>query len=65
MGDPMTEPNDDRDSADEHAEQTELVGRREAVARFAKYTAPVMLAVLISTTSGKATGVCSGPTCYY
>jgi hypothetical protein len=54
----MSEPND-CDSADEHAEQTEvLVGRREvvgeALTRFAKYTAPVMLAVLMST-SGKAT----------
>jgi hypothetical protein len=57
MGDLMTEPNDDRDSADEHAEQTEMVGRREAVKRFAKYTAPVMLAVLMSTTDGKA-GAC-------
>ena len=53
----MTEPNDDRDSADEHAEQTELVGRREAVARFAKYTAPVMLAVLVSTSGKAAAGV--------
>ena len=48
----MSEPND-RDSVDD-AEETEMVGRREAVKRFAKYTAPVMLAVLIST-SGKAT----------
>jgi hypothetical protein len=48
----MTEPND-RDSAAERTEETEMVGRREAVARFAKYTAPVMLAVLMST-SGKA-----------
>jgi hypothetical protein len=49
----MSEPND-RDSADERTEQTEMVGRREAVMRFAKYTAPVMLAVLMSTTDGKA-----------
>ena len=56
----MTEPNDDRDSADEHTEQTELVGRREAVARFAKYTAPVMLAVLMSSTDGKAQSCASG-----
>jgi hypothetical protein len=55
----MTESNDDRDSAHEHAEQTELVGRREAVQRFAKYTAPVMLAVLMSTTDGKAQCVSS------
>jgi hypothetical protein len=48
----MSEPNHSG-SADEHTEQTEMVGRREAVMRFAKYTAPVMLAVLIST-SGKA-----------
>jgi hypothetical protein len=48
----MSEPAD-RNSADEHTEQTELVGRREAVKRFAKYTAPVMLAMLVST-SGKA-----------
>jgi hypothetical protein len=49
----MSEPND-RDSADEHTEQTEMVGRREAVKRFAKYTAPAMLAVLISASEGKA-----------
>ena len=49
----MSEPNHSDGSADEHTEQTEMVGRREAVMRFAKYTAPVMLAVLIST-SGKA-----------
>ena len=41
-------------STDERAEQSEmLIGRREvvgeAVMRFAKYTAPVMLAVLISS----------------
>jgi hypothetical protein len=45
----MSEPND-RDSADD-TEQTEIVGRREAVKRFAKYTAPIMLAMLMS---GKA-----------
>jgi hypothetical protein len=54
----MGEPND-CSSADEHAEQTEMVGRREAVKRFAKYTAPVMLAVLVST-SGKAQPCVSG-----
>ena len=49
----MSEYND-RDPADS-TEQTEMVGRREAVKRFAKYTAPVMLAVLVSTSEGKAT----------
>jgi hypothetical protein len=53
----MSEPND-RDSADD-AGQTEMVGRREAVKRFAKYTAPVMLAVLMSTRDGKALSTCS------
>jgi hypothetical protein len=48
----MSEPND-RDSVAEHTEETELVGRREAVARFAKYTAPIMLAALISTSGSK------------
>jgi hypothetical protein len=48
----MSEPND-RDSADERAEETEMVGRREAVKRFAKYTAPIMVAALISTTGSK------------
>jgi hypothetical protein len=38
----MSEPND-RDSADERTEETKMVGRREAVKRFAKYTAPIML----------------------
>jgi hypothetical protein len=58
----MTEPNDDRDSADEHVEQTEMVGRREAVKRFAKYTAPVMLAALVSTSvTNKAFAAGSGP----
>jgi len=52
----MTEPND-RDLAAERTEEAELIGRREAVARFAKYTAPVMLAVLISS-SGKAAAGC-------
>ena len=53
----MSEPND-RDSADD-TEQTEMVGRREAVKRFAKYTAPVMLAALVSTSgSKKAMAVC-------
>ena len=49
----MSEPND-RDSADERTEETKMVGRREAVKRFVKYTAPVMLAVLMSTAEGKA-----------
>ena len=48
----MSEHNE-RDSADD-TEQTEMVGRREAVKRFVKYTAPVMLAVLMSTAEGKA-----------
>jgi len=47
----MSEP--DRSSA-ENTEQPELVGRREAVARFAKYTAPVMVAALLSASGGKA-----------
>ena len=52
----MSEPND-RDSADD-TEQTEMVGRREAVKRFAKYTAPVMVAALLSA-SGNALAVVS------
>jgi hypothetical protein len=48
----MSEPADRR-SAD-NTEQPELVGRREAVKRFATYTAPVMLAVLMSTSGAKA-----------
>jgi hypothetical protein len=55
----MSEPNN-RDSADEHAEETEMVGRREAVKRFAKYTAPIMVAALVST-SGKAPANCVSP----
>jgi len=51
MGVLMSEPAD-RGSA-ENTEQTDLIGRREAVKRFAKYTAPVMLAVLASTTGAK------------
>jgi hypothetical protein len=59
----MSEPVD-RSSADEHTEQPEvLIARREVVGeglmRFAKYTAPAMLAVLMST-SGKATAGISG-----
>ena len=50
----MSEHNE-RDSADD-TEQTEMVGRREAVKRFAKYTAPVMLAALVST-SGSQKGM--------
>jgi len=49
---------DDRRPAEERTEQTEgLVnqGRRDALMRFAKYTPPAMLAVLISASvSGKA-----------
>jgi hypothetical protein len=49
---------DDRGSTNESTEQTEMLGRRDAVKRFAKYTAPVMLAVLISASgSTKATAV--------
>jgi hypothetical protein len=64
MGGLMSELHD-HGSADEHTEQTEmLIGRREvvgeAVMRFAKYTAPVMLAVLMSASQGKATVRCSG-----
>jgi hypothetical protein len=60
----MSEPND-CNSADEGAEQTEmLIDRREvvgeAVLRFAKYTAPAMLVVLMSATDGKAVPICSG-----
>jgi hypothetical protein len=55
----------DRDSADEPAEQSEmLIGRREVLGeslmRFAKYTAPAMLVVLMSTTDGKAQCAASG-----
>ena len=50
----MSEPVD-RSSADEQTET--LIDRREvvgeAVTRFAKYTAPAMLAVLISTSTSK------------
>ena len=53
----MSEPND-RDSADEHTEETEMVGRREAAKRFAKYTAPIMVAALLSA-SGNALAVVS------
>ena len=54
----MSEPNDDGSA--EHTEQTEtLIGRREvvgeALTRFAKYTAPAMLVVLMSSSVGKAT----------
>jgi hypothetical protein len=52
----MSEPAD-RSSA-ENTEEPELVGRREAVVRFAKYTAPVMLAMLVST-SGATTAFAS------
>jgi hypothetical protein len=33
-------------------EDKELIGRREALNRFAKYTAPAMLALLVSVESG-------------
>ena len=62
MGGLMSEPND-RDSVDD-AEETEMVGRREAVKRFAKYTAPIMLATLVSTSGpnrAMATCAVSGP----
>ena len=59
MGAVMSEPKDSN-SADERVEQTEvLIGRREVVGeglkRFAKYTAPAMLAVLILSNQAKAT----------
>ncbi len=55
----MSKPNN-HGAADDGAEQTdELVNRRKAVARFAAYTAPAMLAVLMSTREGKATTVAS------
>ncbi len=53
---------DNHSAAEEGAEQSnELVnqGRREALTRFAKYTAPAMLAVLVST-SEKAAATVSG-----
>jgi hypothetical protein len=55
----MSELNDCT-AADEHAEQ---IGRREAITRFAKYTAPVMLAVLVSTHGTPAVAISgrSGP----
>ncbi len=50
----MSKPNS-HGATDDCAEQTdELVNRRNAVARFAAYTAPAMLAVLMSTREGKA-----------
>jgi hypothetical protein len=63
MGDLMSEPNN-HSPADEHAGQTEmLIGRREvvgeALTRFAKYTAPAMLVVLMSA-NGKAFARVSG-----
>ena len=57
MGGLMNEPTHSG-SADEHTEQAEMVGRREAVKRFAKYTAPVMVAALLSA-SGNALAVVS------
>ena len=53
----MSEPTHSN-SADEHTEQTEMVGRREAVKRFAKYTAPIMVAALISTSGSKKAAAC-------
>jgi hypothetical protein len=54
---------DDHGSANESTEQTEMLGRRAALTRFAKYTAPVMLAVLISASgSTKASATVSGCT---
>ena len=54
----MSEPSHDG-SADQQIEQTEmLIGRREvvgeALTRFAKYTAPAMLVVLMSSAGAKA-----------
>jgi hypothetical protein len=56
---------DGHSPAGEHTEQTEiLIGRREvvgeAVTRLAKYTAPAMLVMLMSTTSGHAVCAPSG-----
>ena len=51
-------------SADKGTEQTEMhvnQGRRDALMSFAKYTAPAMLAALISTTGGKAIAATSVP----
>jgi hypothetical protein len=48
----------DRDSAAERTEEAEMVGRREAVKRFAKYTAPIMVAALISTSGSKKAAAC-------
>jgi hypothetical protein len=60
----MSEPAD-RSSA-ENTEQTTLVGRREvvgeALTRFAKYTAPAMLVMLMSSNGGKAFASQSAPT---
>lgn len=58
MGGLMSEPSHDG-SADQQIEQTEmLIGRREvvgeALTRFAKYTAPAMLVVLMSSAGAKA-----------
>jgi hypothetical protein len=45
------------------AEQTECIDheRREALARLAKYTAPAMLAMLMSVAESRAVIVISGP----
>jgi hypothetical protein len=57
----MSEPID-RSSADEQTEV--LIGRREVVGegvmRLAKYTAPIMLAALITTGTGKPVAAVSG-----
>ncbi len=58
----MSKPNS-HGAADDGAEQTdELVNRRNAVARFAAYTAPAMLAVLVSTSAKATPAVSVGPT---
>lgn len=50
--------NDDhqRGADDDAAEQTQQPTRREALGRFARYTAPVMLAMLLSEQAVAASG---------
>jgi hypothetical protein len=43
---------DDKGSGDRSREQEELVSSPEALGRFAKYTAPAMLSVLMSDCGG-------------
>ena len=43
---------DDKGSGDQSREQEELVSSPEALGRFAKYTAPAMLSVLMSDCGG-------------